>query len=601
MAENLQQRADEETAASAEKNIHTEAKSSSPETSMPPPPAPSDTKVHMKFSLKSSSSSSSAARPPLFPRTVKTQENEVEYVTEFDGKGRKPSDGPVKVIPLLENSWRPEKRMKNIMIESDLLTSTEERFETDSLSVGPKPSVQYGLVMRKGSDLVAKRGDEDGKGSNLVAKDGNEDEHRKGSQFVSKEEDGTVNGNRNGYEDLVENSEDSLVSFQERELRKFREEVASLPEETSMEAYENVSVEDFGEALLRGMGWEKGKPIGRNCTTVAAPIERVRRVGREGLGAIPAPKPEKVQKYRKPGEHKKTKFSIGRVMCLISGKYSGFRGQIAEVKGDSYTIALIDGGKRIVVRREELAEVGSLEEEKAIQKLHNERDGLSAKEGTRDKYGNKEKKREELTSKSSSKENEQSKGSRKKYDDDGGDGREGEYRNREDDIYSGDRHKSKRDGKEEKRNYEKRKYDDLKNSQKRMDEDILEESKSVAKSTQSWLTRDIRVKVIHKTEYGGKWYLQKGCIIDVISPSICDVKMDDGGKILQDVKEEHLETALPKGGGRVLVVGGKHRGQIGRLQERISDKGVGIVQIDETYELFTLDLDHLAEFVGTKD
>jgi G patch domain/KOW motif-containing protein len=183
------------------------------------------------------------------------------------------------------------------------------------------------------------------------------------------------------------------------------------------------------------------------------------------------------------------------------------------------------------------------------------------------------------------------------YDDDDKDRRKGEFKNRGD-AYSGDRHKRKQEGNEAKESYERRKDDEPKKSQRSTSKDTKEELKPVAKAAQSWLTRDIRVKVIHKTEYGGKWYLQKGCIVDVVSPNICDVRMDDGGKILQDVKEEHLETALPKGGGRVLVVGGKLRGQIGRLQERIPDKGVGIVQIDETYELFTLDLDHLAEYVG---
>jgi len=45
-------------------------------------------------------------------------------------------------------------------------------------------------------------------------------------------------------------------------------------------------------------------------------------------------------------------------------------------------------------------------------------------------------------------------------------------------------------------------------------------------------------------------------------------------------------------------VQGKHRGVFGKLMERDSDKGVGVVQKEDTYEMLTLSLDHIAEFVG---
>lgn len=33
---------------------------------------------------------------------------------------------------------------------------------------------------------------------------------------------------------------------------------------STLEDYERVPIEQFGAALLRGMGWEKGKPVGKN-------------------------------------------------------------------------------------------------------------------------------------------------------------------------------------------------------------------------------------------------------------------------------------------------------------------------------------------------
>lgn len=36
--------------------------------------------------------------------------------------------------------------------------------------------------------------------------------------------------------------------------------------EFDQEAFSRVPVEDFGDAMLRGMGWQPGKPVGRNAT-----------------------------------------------------------------------------------------------------------------------------------------------------------------------------------------------------------------------------------------------------------------------------------------------------------------------------------------------
>ncbi|RUS24949.1 DExH-box splicing factor binding site-domain-containing protein [Jimgerdemannia flammicorona] len=43
-----------------------------------------------------------------------------------------------------------------------------------------------------------------------------------------------------------------------------RQDVANRPDEATMEDYENVPVEIFGAALLRGMGWKDGQAVGRN-------------------------------------------------------------------------------------------------------------------------------------------------------------------------------------------------------------------------------------------------------------------------------------------------------------------------------------------------
>jgi G patch domain/KOW motif-containing protein len=34
----------------------------------------------------------------------------------------------------------------------------------------------------------------------------------------------------------------------------------------NLDAYESMPIEEFGAAMMRGMGWEEGKPVGRNST-----------------------------------------------------------------------------------------------------------------------------------------------------------------------------------------------------------------------------------------------------------------------------------------------------------------------------------------------
>lgn len=78
----------------------------------------------------------------------------------------------------------------------------------------------------------------------------------------------------------------------EREGRAIEEE--NLPDMSSVEAYEAMPIEEFGMAMLRGMGWKEGMGVGRNRKVVEA-IEYLKRPERLGLGAqsaLPSSKPK---------------------------------------------------------------------------------------------------------------------------------------------------------------------------------------------------------------------------------------------------------------------------------------------------------------------
>lgn len=68
----------------------------------------------------------------------------------------------------------------------------------------------------------------------------------------------------------IENIQDEEQRYYSYFLRllfthtRFKYDVESRPDEADEEAYEQVPIEEFGKAMLRGMGWESGKPIGLN-------------------------------------------------------------------------------------------------------------------------------------------------------------------------------------------------------------------------------------------------------------------------------------------------------------------------------------------------
>ncbi|GLJ06740.1 hypothetical protein SUGI_0046730 [Cryptomeria japonica] len=81
-------------------------------------------------------------------------------------------------------------------------------------------------------------------------------------------------------------SEEGFLSKDEMEKQKLREDIELCADEASLEAYERMPVEEFGEALLRGMGWSYGKAIGLNCRDPGLPYQYPNRsVARLGFGA----------------------------------------------------------------------------------------------------------------------------------------------------------------------------------------------------------------------------------------------------------------------------------------------------------------------------
>ena len=61
------------------------------------------------------------------------------------------------------------------------------------------------------------------------------------------------------------------------------------------------------------------------------------------------------------------------------------------------------------------------------------------------------------------------------------------------------------------------------------------------------------------------------------------------GKLVEGVSASAVETALPKPGGAVLCVRGKHCNRRGRLLERHAKEAVAVVQLNEDFVIVKLD------------
>ena len=95
---------------------------------------------------------------------------------------------------------------------------------------------------------------------------------------------------------------------------------------------------------------------------------------------------------------------------------------------------------------------------------------------------------------------------------------------------------------------------------------------------------------------GGARYGEKGVVNDILpdeeevggSGVVCTLVMAVGNSTVSGVKEKWLSTALPKKGGRIMVVKGQNRGSVGVLLKRDKKRERATVQLDEGQDGETL-------------
>ncbi|XWS23308.1 hypothetical protein CRYUN_Cryun28dG0000900 [Craigia yunnanensis] len=323
-------------------------------------------------------------------------------------------------------------------------------------------------------------------------------------------------------------------------LQSLKEDLKRLPEDRGFEEFEDVPVEGFGKALLAGYGWVEGRGIGKNAKEDVKVKQYERRTDKEGLGFSSKETKERLYGFK----NVKDNLEKERVKEDGDGFFVGKDVRVIEGRemGSKGTIMEKLGGSWVVLK------LKNSEEEVKVQIFE------IADLGSR----------------------EEEKCLRKL--------KELKIREGKDLKHEGDERKlSKRSGGSEKRRETKVNVERVRiNGDQRV----------------SWLRSHIRVRIISKSLEGGRLYLKKGQVVDVVGPYMCDISIDESKELIQRVEQELLETALPRRGGPVLVLYGRHKGVYGSLVERDLDREMGVVRDSDSQELLNVKLEQIAEYMG---
>ena len=109
-----------------------------------------------------------------------------------------------------------------------------------------------------------------------------------------------------------------------------------------------------------------------------------------------------------------------------------------------------------------------------------------------------------------------------------------------------------------------------------------------------WCAPQLRVRIVSRSLASGSCFRCKARVTDVHDASTIELRLDDGRAVT--ASERQLETVIPTDRGRaVLVVGGKLKGQMASLIERDSKRGVATIQMEDDMRLHILSFDDICE------
>ncbi|GFU57813.1 g-patch domain and KOW motifs-containing protein [Nephila pilipes] len=339
-----------------------------------------------------------------------------------------------------------------------------------------------------------------------------------------------------------------------------RLDVSLRPEESKLEDYERVPVEQFGMAMMRGMGWKEGDGIGNNNKKCIEPIEAQRRPKGLGLGADASALKKNLEKAKE----EKLELIKGAYVNIIQGPHKGFYGQVLGLdEENARAIVKLTTDEKVTFPEFFISVVSKKVFDKESRIIN------------RASYENYKREEEE-------KEKNDQVSIKKEKQEDSVDSKYERKRNR-------DRSSRERDsGKSEKRS---KKH----HSRERSEENHTKGSKS----SKTWVKPQLRVRFIDDKYKKGRYFNQKMVVYDIMSSKHCSCKTDDG-KYLDDISPSMLETVIPRDeNAYVMIVQGKYNGELCTILKKDKSKCVATVQfLSDRNQALKIEYDSICEYVG---
>ncbi|XP_076440641.1 G-patch domain and KOW motifs-containing protein-like [Babylonia areolata] len=351
-------------------------------------------------------------------------------------------------------------------------------------------------------------------------------------------------------------------------------DVALRPDVPDDADYEQIPIEQFGFAMLRGMGWKEGQGIGKNGKVIV-PVEAHLRPKGLGLGADRSQASnskdnKKDAKVDEDGENMELK--KGSYCVIVSGKHQDLYGVVEGIDEDN---------ARLVIKLALSGQVVTLTQYavKVVRKKEYSKYSKYLNKGKADSYKDKELKQN---------------GHDKQSDSDHIDRRRDEGRSHKD-----EKHKNKEEESGRKRKHESR--DGYHSKQYKSDSESSKSSHSGGSSA-SWLKPHLRVRIVDKNFKRGKYYKEKVVVLDLISRDNAICKTDDG-KVLEGLSHSQLETVIPRSEtAHVMLCSGDYKSQLGKIMKKDKDSCRALVQLLADRDvLVKVEFDDICEYVGSID
>jgi len=297
----------------------------------------------------------------------------------------------------------------------------------------------------------------------------------------------------------------SSIPVHATEKEKEKVDISSISAEDA--DYDAISVDVFGKALLRGMGWKEGQPIGRAGKKSVAPMITAPRPKGLGLGAEIKPPggttaSSSVQK--EGGGEEALVLKIGSYVKRLDAKGDQDRyGKVISWDEDNARIVVQMAIGRATVRlSQHVVRVVPYKEYKDAGKCINQSEYEEYKVEEEKKLGKR-----------------------------GGQELNG-------DIFAVAKKEDRKiDGREKDRSRrdDSRSRKDLKKESSKISSDSRKRDRSrspIKTASKSWLRPDIRVRIVDDKYRRGKFYKSKAVVVDVKSAGVCSCLAEDGKTVL---------------------------------------------------------------------